>query len=141
MVPSSVAEARLILGPQQIVRFNNYSSATINGGPAPGRQFGRGDRGDGGSISATTLPPGCSYEWTGTQHCRRSRQQARRPLFSRLAVLFAYLFLVGLWLRAGPIPIRGAAVGHGRHRRCDAGAEVIAGLDQQSLRPDRSCAC
>jgi multidrug efflux pump subunit AcrB len=37
MVPiRAFAEAWLILGPQSVIRFNNFRSVTINGGPAPG---------------------------------------------------------------------------------------------------------
>ena len=56
---------RLILGPQSIIRYNNYRSVTINGSPAPGaaraRRSPRWRR-----SPPTTLPPGYSYEWTGT---------------------------------------------------------------------------
>ena len=41
MVPlRSFAEVRTIVGPQAIVRYNNYRSVTINGSPAPGVSSG-----------------------------------------------------------------------------------------------------
>ena len=56
-------------------------------------------------VSAKTLPPGYSYEWTGTAY---QEQQASGQTGSilALAVLFAYLFLVGLyesWMI--PVPV------------------------------------
>ena len=56
-------------------------------------------------IWAATLPTGYGYEWTGTAR-RRTRRPGRRRPSSALAVLFAYLFLVGLyesWII--PVPV------------------------------------
>lgn len=96
------AQARLILGPQQIVRFNNYSSATINGGPAPGRSSGEAIAAM-EEVSAKTLPPGYSYEWTGTAR-QEIEASGKTTIVLGLAVLFAYLFLVGLY-ESWTIPI------------------------------------
>ena len=61
MVPlRSFAEVAPIVGPQAIVRYNNYRSVTINGSPAPGRQLGPGAGRDGAALAAT-LPQGYSY--------------------------------------------------------------------------------
>ncbi len=96
MVPiKAFAEARLILGPQLIVRYNNYSSATINGGPAPGRSSGEAIAAM-EEVSANTLPPGYSYEWTGTA-LQEIEASGKTAIILGLAVLFAYLFLVGLY--------------------------------------------
>jgi hydrophobe/amphiphile efflux-1 (HAE1) family protein len=103
MVPvKAFAEARLILGPQQIVRFNNYSSATVNGGPAPGRSSGEAIAAM-EEVSAKTLPPGYSYEWTGTA-LQEIEASGKTTIILGLAVLFAYLFLVGLY-ESWTIPI------------------------------------
>src|SRR3546814_3838970 len=41
MVPiRALAEARLVLGPQALTRYNNYRAAIINGAPAPGHSSG-----------------------------------------------------------------------------------------------------
>ncbi|HTO32033.1 MAG TPA: multidrug efflux RND transporter permease subunit [Pararhizobium sp.] len=96
MVPiRAFAQARLILGPQMIVRYNNYASATINGGPAPGRSSGEAIAAMEG-VSAKTLPPGYSYEWTGTA-LQEIEASGKTTMILGLAVLFAYLFLVGLY--------------------------------------------
>jgi hydrophobe/amphiphile efflux-1 (HAE1) family protein len=103
MVPvRSFANARLILGPQLIVRYNNHASATINGGPAPGRSTGEAIAVM-QKVSTATLPPGYSYEWTGTA-LQEIEASGRTMIILGLALLFAYLFLVGLY-ESWSIPI------------------------------------
>jgi len=96
MVPvAAVATARYIQGPQSIKRYNNYRSVTITGGPARGVASGEALAAM-EEISAETLPPGFDYEWTGTalQEIEAAGQTA---IILAFAVLFAYLFLVGLY--------------------------------------------
>jgi hypothetical protein len=51
MVPlRAIAEVRTVIGPQNITRYNNYRSITINGGPAAGISSGVAHAGDGGSL-------------------------------------------------------------------------------------------
>jgi hydrophobic/amphiphilic exporter-1 (mainly G- bacteria), HAE1 family len=89
------AEARVILGPQSVTRFNNVRSATINGGPAPG--FSSGDAiAAMEQVAATSLPQGFGYEWTGTA-LQEKEASGKTTMILGLAVLFAYLFLVGLY--------------------------------------------
>ena len=105
MVPlRAIADARIVLGPQTISRFNNYRAITVQGSPGPGVSSG-----DAltvmGEISAKALPPGYAYEWSGGsyQEIRSAGQTA--PILA-LAVLFAYLFLVALyesWMI--PVPV------------------------------------
>jgi HAE1 family hydrophobic/amphiphilic exporter-1 len=47
-------------------------------------------------ISASTLPPGYSFEWTGTA-LQEKAAGGRAGIVLGLAVLFAYLFLVALY--------------------------------------------
>jgi hydrophobe/amphiphile efflux-1 (HAE1) family protein len=96
------AEARLILGPQSIIRYNNFRSATLNGGPAPGRSSGDAIAAMEG-ISATTLPRGFGFEWTGTA-LQEKEASGKTTTILALAMLFAYLFLVGLY-ESWTIPI------------------------------------
>ena len=96
MVPlRSFAEVRTIIGPQAIVRYNNYRSVTINGSPAPGVSSGQAlaamER-----LSAETLPQGYSFEWTGTA-LQEKEAAGQTTMILGLAVLFAYLFLVALY--------------------------------------------
>jgi len=105
MVPlRSIANIRIQLGPQVISRYNNYRAITINGSPKPGVSSGEAlaamDQ-----LSRTTLPPGYSYEWTGTAYQEREASGQTGYILA-LAVLFAYLFLVALyesWMI--PIPV------------------------------------
>ncbi len=96
MVPLRVlATARLDLGPQLLLRYNNYRAAIINGAPAPGVSSGAAlealER-----IAATVLPAGFGYEWTGTA-LQEQAAAGQTPIVLGLAVLFAYLFLVALY--------------------------------------------
>ncbi len=105
MVPlRAIADARIVLGPQTISRYNNYRSVTINGSPAAGVSSGEA-LATMAEISKRTLPPGYDFEWTGTafQEVQASGQTGQ---ILSLAVLFAYLFLVALyesWVI--PIPV------------------------------------
>jgi hydrophobe/amphiphile efflux-1 (HAE1) family protein len=96
MVPvRAFSQVRLVLGPQSIIRFNNLRSATINGGPAPG--FSSGDAiAAMERVSAAALPAGFSFEWTGTA-LQEKEASGKTTMILGLALLFAYLFLVGLY--------------------------------------------
>jgi hydrophobe/amphiphile efflux-1 (HAE1) family protein len=96
------AEARLILGPQSVIRYNNFRSVTVNGGPAPGHSSGDALAAM-EKVSATTLPRGYSFEWTGTA-LQEKEAAGKTTIILVLAVLFAYLFLVGLY-ESWSIPI------------------------------------
>jgi hydrophobe/amphiphile efflux-1 (HAE1) family protein len=98
------AEAKLVLGPQSIVRYNNFRSVTLLGGPAPG--FSSGDAiAAMEKISATTLPRGYTFEWTGTA-LQEKEAAGKTTTILVLAIVFAYLFLVGLYESSAiPIPV------------------------------------
>ena len=105
MVPlSSLLSTRLILGPQSITRYNNTRSVTVNGTPAPGVSSGTAlaamER-----VSAKVLPAGYGYEWTGTA-LQEKQAAGQTPYILALAVIFAFLFLVGLYESWNiPIPV------------------------------------
>ncbi len=105
MVPlRALASLRTITGPQVITRYNNYRAISVNGGPAPGVSSGTALAAM-AQTSAKVLPAGYSYEWTGTAY-QEELASGRTGLILGLAVLFAYLFLVGLyesWVI--PIPV------------------------------------
>jgi multidrug efflux pump subunit AcrB len=89
------AQVKLILGPQSVVRFNNVRSATINGSPAAG--FSSGDAiAAMEKVAAATLPAGYAFEWTGTA-LQEKEASGKTTMILGLALLFAYLFLVGLY--------------------------------------------
>jgi HAE1 family hydrophobic/amphiphilic exporter-1 len=96
MVPMrALAEVKLVQGPQTVVRYNGFRAAVINGASKPGYSSGQAlaamQR-----ISTTTLPPGYSYEWTGTA-LQEETASGHTAIVLGLAVLFAYLFLVALY--------------------------------------------
>ena len=96
MVPlRSIADARIVLGPQTISRFNNYRSITVQGTPRPGVSSGDALNAM-AEISRKTLPAGYSFEWTGTAFQER-QATGQTGIILALAVLFAYLFLVALY--------------------------------------------
>ena len=96
------ADARLILAPQSITRFNNVRSATINGSPGPGFSSGQAITAM-EQVAAASLPKGFGYEWTGTA-LQEKEASGKTTMILGLAVLFAYLFLVGLY-ESWSIPI------------------------------------
>lgn len=96
MVPlRALLSTELILGPQLLQRYNNYRTVSIQGGPADGHSSGDAiaamER-----ISKETLPTGFGFEWTGTA-LQEKEAGGKTPIVLGLAVLFAYLFLVGLY--------------------------------------------
>ena len=105
MVPiRSLASVRLVLGPSALIRYNLYRSVTINGSPAPGYSTGDAlaamER-----LSATTLPAGFGFEWTGTA-LQEKEAAGQTTVVLGLAILFAYLFLVALYESWNiPIPV------------------------------------
>ncbi len=105
MVPlRSFANLHFVLGPQVITRYNNYRSITINGSPAPGGSSGAALTAM-QDVSAKTLPPGYTFEWTGTAYQEHEAGGQTGPILA-VAVVFAFLFLVGLyesWMI--PIPV------------------------------------
>src|SRR3954447_5568112 len=105
MVPiRSIANLRFVVGPQVITRYNNRRSITINGSPAPGGSSGVALAAM-QEISDKTLPPGYGFEWTGTAYQEYEARGQTAPILA-MAVVFAFLFLVGLyesWMI--PIPV------------------------------------
>jgi HAE1 family hydrophobic/amphiphilic exporter-1 len=96
MVPiRALADAKLVQGPQTLVRYNGFRAAIVNGAPKPGYSSGQAlaamER-----VSAATLPPGYSFEWTGTA-LQEKLAGGRTGIVLGLAILFAYLFLVALY--------------------------------------------
>src|SRR5262249_2392258 len=96
MVPiRALAEAKLVQGPQTVVRYNGFRAAIVNGAPKPGYSSGQAlaamER-----VSASTLPAGYSFEWTATA-LQEKAASGRTGIVLAVAILFAYLFLVALY--------------------------------------------
>src|SRR6185295_13544090 len=96
MVPiRALATAELVQGPQAVVRYNGYRAVIINGAQKPGYSSGQAlaamQR-----VSAETLPPSYTFEWTGTA-LQEQAAGGQTTIVLGLAILFAYLFLVALY--------------------------------------------
>jgi multidrug efflux pump len=64
MVPlSSLVKVSPTFGPEMVVRYNGYTAADVNGGPAPGYSSGQAQAAV-ERIAAETLPRGVKFEWT-----------------------------------------------------------------------------
>jgi multidrug efflux pump subunit AcrB len=114
----SIAEARVIVGPQVITRYNNYRAIPIQGSPSPSASSGAAITAMAG-VSARTLPAGYGYEWTGTAY-QEVAASGQTVAILGLAVLFAFLFLVALYesliiplpvLLSVPVGVLGAFLG------------------------------
>jgi multidrug efflux pump subunit AcrB len=93
MVPLRTLLTRsTVLGSTVVNRYNQFSSASINGHGAPGRSTGEAllamER-----TAAANLPQGYGFEWTGLAY--QERQTGNQIfLVGGFALIFAYLFLV-----------------------------------------------
>ena len=104
MVPiRALADAKLVQGPQTVVRYNGYRAAIVNGAPKPA--FSSGQALTAMERISTTLPAGYGFEWTGTA-LQEKAASGRTGIVLALAVLFAYLFLVALYESWNiPVPV------------------------------------
>jgi len=92
MVPlQTLTTLESVTGPDAIQHYNGLRSADISGIPAPGHSSGQAIAAM-EQVAAVTLPPGYSYEWTGTalQEKQASRTQA---LVLGLACVLVFLLL------------------------------------------------
>jgi hydrophobe/amphiphile efflux-1 (HAE1) family protein len=96
MIPMrSLAEIRMVVGPPALIRYNNLRAVTIQGGPAPGVSSGQALNAM-ETVAAKTLPQGFAGAWTDTAF-QEKRAEGKTAIILGFAVLFAYLFLVGLY--------------------------------------------
>ncbi|HYX00685.1 MAG TPA: efflux RND transporter permease subunit, partial [Reyranella sp.] len=103
LVPlQAVANIELVTAPSSIVRYNNLRSVVVNGAPAPGFSSGQAIAAM-EQLAKSTLPAGYGYEWTGTA-LQEKAASGQTGFILALAVMFAYLFLVGLY-ESTAIPI------------------------------------
>jgi HAE1 family hydrophobic/amphiphilic exporter-1 len=96
MIPlRSLAKVEVVVGPQQITRYNNLRAVTLNGTAAWGHSSGEAlaamER-----VSQAVLPGRYVFEWTGTA-LQEKEAAGESGLILATAVVFAYLFLVALY--------------------------------------------
>jgi multidrug efflux pump len=103
MIPlRSLLEARVVVGPPALIRYNNLRAVTVQGSPAPGVSSGQALQAM-EEVAARTLPAGFAGEWTDTAF-QEKRAEGKTAMILAFAALFAYLFLVGLY-ESWTIPI------------------------------------
>jgi multidrug efflux pump subunit AcrB len=96
MIPlRSLVELRVVVGPPALIRYNNLRAVTVQGSPAPGISSGQALTAM-ENVAAKTLPQGFAGEWTDTAF-QEKRAEGKAPIILGFALLFAYLFLVGLY--------------------------------------------
>jgi len=96
MIPlRSLLEVRVVVGPPALIRYNNLRAVTVQGSPAQGVSSGQALKAM-EEVAAKTLPAGYGGEWTDTAF-QEKRAEGKTAMILGFAVLFAYLFLVGLY--------------------------------------------
>jgi multidrug efflux pump len=96
MVPlGTVASVSATTGPDVVYRYNRFRAVQILGGPAPGYSSGEAVAAM-EQVAASTLPPGFSYEWTGTTYQQKLSQGSDGAIFGFAAIL-VFLFLAALY--------------------------------------------
>src|SRR5262249_26851539 len=96
MIPlRSLLEVRVVVGPPALIRYNNLRAVTVQGSPAPGVSSGQALKAM-EEVAAKTLPAGYGGEWTDTAF-QEKRAEGKTAMILGFAILFAYLFLVGLY--------------------------------------------
>ncbi len=103
MVPlETLAAISFRQSPQYLNRYNLYSSAVVNGQPAPGASTGQAMAAM-EEIAREVLPPGMKFEWTDMSYQEQQAAVGIRfenveigmmTVITVLALLFMYLFLV-----------------------------------------------
>ena len=76
-------------GPQSIVRYNLYPTASINGEAAPGKSSGDALQLM-ENMALTTLPASMGYEWTGMSY----QEKAAGSPYGIFAIAIVFVFLV-----------------------------------------------
>jgi HAE1 family hydrophobic/amphiphilic exporter-1 len=118
MVPlSALMSIQRTLGPPTISHYNLFRSVEFNGQPGPGVSSGQAIQ-EMESVAKQALPPGMTYEWTGTSLDQIEAGSATIFIFG-LAVVFVFLVLAAQYeslvdpliiIMAVPLAIFGALV-------------------------------
>jgi hydrophobe/amphiphile efflux-1 (HAE1) family protein len=96
MIPlRSLVEVRVVVGPPALIRYNNIRAVSVLGSPAAGVSSGQALKAM-EQVAAKTLPAGFAGEWTDTSF-QEKRAEGKTTMILGFALLFAYLFLVGLY--------------------------------------------
>jgi len=92
MVPfSSFLRIEKVYGPEQITRYNMYTSAMVNGQPATGYSSGQAIQAI-KEVAAAQLPKGYGYDWAGSSRDQAESGNQAIYVFV-ICLLFVYLLL------------------------------------------------
>ncbi|HMO32823.1 MAG TPA: efflux RND transporter permease subunit [Lacibacter sp.] len=92
MVPfSSFLRIEKVYGPEQVTRYNMYTSAMINGQPAAGYSSGQAIAAV-KEVAAAKLPKGFGYDWAGSSRDQANQGNQAIIIFI-VSLLFVYLLL------------------------------------------------
>jgi len=96
MIPlASLVKVSTTFGPESVVRYNGYTAADINGGPAPGYSSGQAQAAV-ERVAAATLPRGFKLEWTDLTYQQIIAGNASLLVFP-VSLLLVYLTLAALY--------------------------------------------
>ncbi len=91
----SFVDVKYSAGPDRVMHYNGFTTAEINGGPAPGYSSGEAKAAI-EKILAETLPPGVSYEWTELTYQQILAGNAEYLVFPLVLVL-VFMVLAALY--------------------------------------------
>jgi multidrug efflux pump len=92
MVPlASLLKVTPTFGPEMVVRYNGFTAADINGGPAPGYSMNQAQAAI-ERVAADTLPSGIKFEWTDLAYQQTLAGNAAFLVFP-ISVLLVFLVL------------------------------------------------
>ncbi|WP_243040084.1 efflux RND transporter permease subunit [Dyella sedimenti] len=96
MVPlSSLVKVSPTYGPEMVVRYNGFTAADINGGPAPGYSSGQAKAAV-ERIAEETLPRGIKFEWTDLTYQQILAGNSALWVFP-ISVLLVYFVLAAMY--------------------------------------------
>jgi len=96
MVPlGSLVTVKRGYGPDQVMHYNGYAAAEINGGPAPGHSSGQAQAAI-ADVLNTQLPSGMTFEWTELAYQELFAGNTMLLVFP-LCVLLVYVVLAALY--------------------------------------------
>ena len=91
----SFVDVKYSAGPDRVMHYNGFTTAEINGGPAPGYSSGEAKAAI-EKILAETLPPGVNYEWTELTYQQILAGNAEYLVFPLVLVL-VFMVLAALY--------------------------------------------
>jgi len=88
---SSFLRIEKVYGPEQVTRYNMYTSAMVNGQPAPGYSSGQAIAAI-KDVAAQKLPKGFGYDWAGSSRDQANAGNQAIYIFV-ICLVFVYLLL------------------------------------------------